>query len=124
MEMRVQPFKSKFRTFERLESRYALAGNVTASIDGSGNLLILGDSLANGITFTETSTGKFALTGTQAGGSATTINGGAPNNTVNLSGITGSVTIRMLNGDDSIQLPYFNYGGWMIINSGDGNDSI
>jgi hypothetical protein len=114
----------KSRSFERLESRYALAGNVTAVVDGSGNLLINGDALGNGIHFTEVSTGKFDLTGFFAGGADTTINGGAPNNTVHLTGVTGSVTIRGNNGDDQIRIPYFNFGGWFIVNTGDGDDYV
>jgi hypothetical protein len=67
---------SQVRRFESLESRHASAGNILASVDENGNLLIQEEtSLAIGneatsFVVTQLSTGKFRITGFNAGGEA------------------------------------------------------
>src|SRR5688572_15011706 len=61
--------------FESLEKRNLLAGDVTASIR-NGDLVIKGDDLDNGITITAGATaGSVLVTGVNAGGTATNVNG-------------------------------------------------
>ena len=51
----VAKLKTRARTFEALENRNLLAGNVTASQSGSELTIILGDSSANVLTVTQMS---------------------------------------------------------------------
>ncbi|WP_254507641.1 hypothetical protein [Anatilimnocola floriformis] len=59
---------------EGLEGRAVLAGNVWAAAIG-GNLMIQGDAADNGLHLQTMSDGSVQLSGVNAGGSATTING-------------------------------------------------
>ena len=53
----------KLRSIEQLESRQVMAGNVFASVDAGGNLLIRGDIAANSMTLTQIAAGAFDLIG-------------------------------------------------------------
>jgi hypothetical protein len=61
---------------EGLEGRQVLAGNVLATMIG-GNLMIRGDSADNGLHIELQANGTVVVSGVEAGGSATTINGSA-----------------------------------------------
>src|SRR4051812_41895446 len=81
---------------ERLEGRAMLAGNVTAFVDGGGNLIVRGDNNDNAVLVQQTATGQYSVTGVDFADSGvsgfrsgpTNINGSA-NGTVFLSGVTG-----------------------------------
>src|SRR6476646_5579077 len=90
-------------SFESLEIRQMLAGDVTAKI-ANGNLVIKGDSLANGITIAAgTTAGTVVVTGVNAGGAATNVNG-TSNGAVTLSGFAGGLKIDMKGGDDTVTI--------------------
>ena len=109
--------------FESLESRNLLAGDVTASIH-NGDLVIKGDDFANGITITAGATaGTVVITGINAGGSATNVNGTA-NGVVTLSGFTDDLKISMKGGDDTVSITNLDVPGTAEIKGGDGNDTI
>ena len=110
-------------SFESLEERRLLAGDVTAKIDG-GDLVIKGDDLANGIVITAGATaGQVVITGVNAGGSATNVNGTA-NGAVTLSGFTGKLKIKMEGGDDSVSITDLETSGKAKIKVGDGDDTL
>jgi hypothetical protein len=119
----VRPRSSGRRCFfESLEDRQMLAGDVTAKISG-GNLVIKGDSLANGITIAAGSTaGTVVVTGVTAGGSATTVNSGTT--AVTLSGFTGGLKIDMKGGDDSVTITDLTVTGDAKLEGGRGDDTF
>jgi hypothetical protein len=77
-------------TFESLENRQLLAGNVTASIN-NGNLTVKGDNLDNQIQFS--AAGITGLTGTTVNGSAAAFP---------LTGLTGRVKLDLKGGNDTV----------------------
>ena len=81
------------RTFESLENRSMLAGNVTAAVDGGGNLTITGDAKANTIYIAETSSGGWRIQGL-----STKINGHAK--IFVTAPVTGNITVDMGDGND------------------------
>ncbi len=81
---------------EQLENRLVPAGNVTASVT-AGVLSIDGLSGANGILLTQTGN-LFTVTGQQAGGAATNVNG-KPNGTFTHA-VTGRIIIVLGDGND------------------------
>jgi hypothetical protein len=87
---------------ERLEPRALLAGDVVAFLDGSGNLIVIGDGAANGIDLDLF--GGFTVAGTDAGGSPTRVNG-EPNGTATFT-VTGEGDIRLFlgGGDDLLEV--------------------
>jgi hypothetical protein len=118
--------RRKFRacSFESLEDRRLLAGDVTARIV-NGDLEIRGDNADNGITITAGATaGSVVITGINAGGAATNVNGTA-NGAVTLSGLTDDFKIKMRGGNDSVTIT----GPLSVpddaeIEGGDGNDTF
>ena len=118
--------RRNFRTcsFESLEDRRLLAGDVTAQIV-RGDLVINGDSADNGITITAGATaGTVVITGINAGGTATNVNGTA-NGAVTLSGLSDDFKIKMRGGDDTVTIT----GPLTVpddadIDGGDGNDTF
>ena len=87
--MKTNQLRRKAIAFEQLESRELMAGNVVASVQGN-MLLLWGDGEANGVTLTyNAGSKKYQVTGKDAGGSPTTINGldtAQAGNTVELGG--------------------------------------
>jgi hypothetical protein len=109
-------------SFEALEGRQMMAGDVTAKISG-GDLVIKGDSLANGITIAAgTTAGTVVVTGITAGGSATTVNGGTT--AVTLSGFTGDLKIDLKGGDDNVSVTGLAVSDDGKIKAGRGADTV
>lgn len=117
--------------FEPLERREMMAGNVMASVHGQ-MLLLWGDDAANGVNITYNAADKtYRVTGKDAGGSPTTINGldtSLPANVVSL-GNAKQVAVYLNGGDDA-----FSVGSpqavdtviakWFTVNTGEGNDTV
>ena len=88
--------KGRRCSFESLESRQLLAGNVTFKIV-NGNAVIKGDKLDNAIVVTEAVAGSITVT---SGANATTINGAA--GPITLTGFTGALKIDLGKGADNL----------------------
>lgn len=117
--------RRKFRScsFESLEDRRLLAGDVSASIV-QGDLVIEGDSQDNGISITAGATpGTVVVTGINVGGSATNLNGTA-NGSVTLSGFTDDLKIKMKGGNDAVTITGLTVPDDADIDGGDGNDTF
>jgi hypothetical protein len=96
-----QPTKTARRYgFEGLEARELMAGNVDITLQ-SGNLLLTGDNLGNGVQVRQISDNKFAIVGIKQAGANTTINGAGFQI---VSGVTGNVTFNMNGGNDQIDI--------------------
>src|SRR6187401_1944081 len=131
MPMKTNQLRRKAIAFEQLESRELMAGNVVASVQGN-MLLLWGDGEANGVTLTyNAGSKKYQVTGKDAGGSPTTINGldtAQAGNTVELGGAK-TVAAYLNGGDDD-----FNFGSpqaadmviakWFSVSMGEGNDKV
>src|SRR5262245_4854326 len=109
---------------EQLEIRHALAGDVMGVMYGE-MLVVWGDAEANGVVLTYDSTSlTYHVTGQDAGGSPTTINGQAADS---FAGVK-SVAVLLNGGDDA-----FSVGSaaavdmvidqWLSIDMGEGNDT-
>jgi hypothetical protein len=120
-----RPESARARTFERLEIRHALAGDAMAVMYGE-MLVVWGDAEANGVVLTYVSTAQaYHVTGKDAGGAATTINGQA---SASFTGVK-QVYVGLNGGDDE-----FSVGSpaavdtvisqWLSIEMGAGNDSV
>src|SRR5262245_19355375 len=77
---------------ECLEPRAMLAGNVTASVNGSGNLTITGSNADNQIEITQVDVDSYLISGTD-----TTINGETE---LQVDGVQGSLTVDLKGGAD------------------------
>lgn len=88
--------KKSVRSFERLETREMMAGNVTASVI-SGDLLVNGDNSANLFQMTEVSGNRWKITG--LGG--TKINGKTQ---VTTQAVTRDVQIDAAGGNDNVTI--------------------
>jgi hypothetical protein len=116
---------------ELLEKRELMAGDVSAYVTGQ-MLIIWGDAADNGVTLTsDSATQKYQISGRDAGGSPTTINGldtTQPANVVEFSGVK-QVFVGLNGGNDD-----FEVGStvavdtviqkWMTIEMGDGDDQV
>lgn len=135
--------RKSFLSFEKLEDRTVMAGNVTA-IDASGYLLLFGDGADNQVAITQNANGTLNV----AGATGTTINGqssatlgaatrgalilmGEGNDTLSITGtaasalnIGSSTTIDLGGGNDTLNLSNFGTTGSLTINGGFGNDTI
>lgn len=89
----------RFLSFETLESRLPLAGDVVVKVSGSGNVTMTGDNASSQISMTQTASGKFTITGNN--GENFKVNGlaGTPG-PVFLTGVTGSISVNQKGGDD------------------------
>jgi hypothetical protein len=121
----MSPRRQRFFSLETLEVRHALAGDVMAVMYGQ-MLVVWGDAEANGAVLTyDSTTLSYHVTGQDAGGSPTTINGQTE---AVLSGVQ-SVAVLLNGGDDT-----FSVGSpeavdvvisqWLSIDMGDGNDNV
>lgn len=110
-------------SFEHLEDRRLLAGDVTAQII-RGDLVIRGDNLDNGITIAAgTVAGTIVVTGTSAGGAATNVNGNA-NGAVTLTGFTDDFDIKLKGGNDVITISNLTVRDSLKLKLGKGNDTV
>jgi hypothetical protein len=114
--------RDRRRSFESLESRQVMAGNITAVIDAGGNLVITGDDLENGLYITQSEQGEFQILGLEANGAATTINGSTE--LITLKNVTGSITIKTGIGNDITQVEFFNHTGNLTIDTQLGQDIV
>ena len=108
-------------TFQSLENRCLMAGNVTAAVQNH-SLVINGDNNGNGITIRQTATGQFTVIGSE-----TTINGKTSPQT--FSGITGDFKINLKGGDDVLvidnatqSVPVLTLPGNLNVDLGSGSD--
>jgi hypothetical protein len=109
-------------SFERLEERQMLAGDVTAQII-KGDLVIRGDDFDNGITITAgTVAGTIVVTGVSAGGAATRVNGTA-NGAITLSGFNDDFKIKMKGGNDTVTITSLTVRDSLKLKLGKGNDT-
>ncbi len=109
--------QKKGRSFERLETRTLMAGNVTAAVVG-GNLTITGDSSPNVISLHEIGdTGQWRITG----GIKTAINGNL--DSLVTAPVTGDITIDLNGGNDRLTVQNGNIPGNLTVTMGDGNDA-
>ena len=99
-------FPRKVLRVERLENRELMAGDVLAHVEGP-MLIIWGDAADNGVTLTYSSaTQSYRVSGRDAGGSATTINGldtSQPGNIVEFSGVN-QVYVGLNGGNDDFEV--------------------
>lgn len=110
-------------SFESLEDRRLLAGDVIAKIV-NGNLVVKGDNLDNGIAITAgANAGDVVVTGVNAGGSATNVNGTA-NGVVTLTGFSGDLNIKMKRGNDSVAITWITTSGKAKVKGGHGDDTF
>jgi hypothetical protein len=113
-------------SFERLEPRAMLAGDVHVFMDRGGNLHIIGDKQDNGIQIDQF--GEITVQGIDAGGRPTRVNG-VENGTVEfeVSG-EGDIKIRLGRGDDIVRVGErsddVNASDDLEIDTGHGNDEI
>ncbi len=105
--------------FEQLESRFAMAGNVLAHVNG-GNLIVVGDDAGAVITMSQPRPGQFTLTG-----DGTTINGSPQPAT--FSKVTGNVRFDFGAGDDSLTFDEsspIRVNGNLSLNGGKGSNTV
>src|SRR5580700_11193475 len=108
---------------ERLEDRTLLSGNVTATVTGAGNLLVVGDAKGNEILIQSTSGGALQVSSLDG---TTTINGGS--SPFSTTGVTGNVAVFMKQGADVVDV-----GGTgmlttlpknLFVDTGSGDDTV
>ncbi len=117
----IYKFKNRAKSFESLENRNLLAGNVIAS-SGTGALIIWGDNSANVITVTQVSSTSFKVAG-----AGTKVNGS--NSAQTFTGVVDGIFINLCGGSDVLTLKNLNiYGSSGEISLGvmlgDGNDAL
>ena len=107
---------------ENLEDRNLMAGDVAVQVTG-GSLVLTGDQESNGVELVSTGVeGQYIVTGLDAGGDATTVNG--ESTALVVDGVTRSVHVRLGDGDDTLQAPNLNVDGPMRVRMGRGNDAV
>src|SRR5688500_15277002 len=121
-------FKPSFRrqlSFENLERRQLLAGNVNVSIDVNGNLVLNGDIGDNHVVVTRGSFSTLLVSGgrsvTSDSSTVTRINGQTTTLSFNT---TGGVILDMDEGDDRVLLTDMGLQGNVIGSLGLGNDQL
>lgn len=128
-----QPVRTATRKlmFQNLESRSMMAGDVTAAVVG-GDLVLTGDNQDNAIVVKQFLGNQFIVSGQNADGSATTINGQANQ----LFTFNGDVRVQLNGGDDKVtfdkpqlSIPGFSgseskFPGAIAVDGGDGNDQL
>ena len=109
--------RRSMRTFETLENRSMLAGNVVAAVDGGGNLTITGDAKSNIIYLAETASGGWRIQGLD-----TKINGHAK--TFVTAPVTGNISVDMGDGNDQITMQDGRVLGNLSVQMGNGKNSM
>jgi hypothetical protein len=128
------------RSFERLETRQLMAGNVTAAVVG-GNLTITGDNTANVVTMQEVGdTGQWKITLGErtwadnhvksfvtdpvTGGITVDLGGGGDTLIVKNGSVAHNLTVMMGDGDDTTTLQNLDIGTFLHYEGGSGNDHL
>jgi len=116
---RTNSSQSRRLSFDLLESRTLLAGNVTANVVG-GSLIVTGDDLDNRFIISQFQrpAGEFFLV---AQGDDTTFNG-QPNVVVN--GVTKDIRISTMGGNDAVGLVDVEVPGSLLFDGGEGNNDL
>lgn len=123
--------RARSLSIESLESRHLMAGNVSASVSGP-LLTITGDEAGNGVSLTYNATTKtYRVTGVDAAGSPTSLNGQNPAGASNFADFpnVSQVTVKLNGGNDQ-----FSVGSaaavdtviskFLQIDMGDGDDQV
>jgi hypothetical protein len=105
------------RTFETLENRSLLAGNVVAAVDGGGNLTITGDAKSNTIYLAETAHGGWRIQGLD-----TKVNGHGK--TFVTAPVTGNISVDMGSGNDQFFMQDGRVPGNLSVQMGNGKNSM
>lgn len=112
-------------SFESLEPKQLLAGDVTVSMVG-GNLSVRGDDAANQIAITAgTAANSLVIQGLE--GTTVTMAGSttpAPATGLEVSGVRGIVTVNMQGGDDSVSISDVQLRRGLTVATGAGNDDV
>jgi hypothetical protein len=86
-------------SFQQLENRLTMAGNVVASVS-SHSLYLTGDSRANNLQIVQVGSGQYQVTGKDG----TTINGQAQKT---FSGVTADLIANLYGGNDTLKIGYY-----------------
>jgi large repetitive protein len=112
-------------SFERLESRHLMAGNIAAVMTGR-DLLIEGDDFANTLSVSQSALNNVVLRGlapdefiaqTRINGVDTSLFG------LTFENVTGNIVVRMRGGDDRLFFTGGRFAGPLTIDLGLGNDA-
>ena len=106
---------------ESLESRTLLAGDVAVAIV-DGDVFVRGDEAANHLVMATDDAGALVIDGRALAGSPTTINGQPGPFVVN--NFENSIQIRMLAGNDVVQIPQGNFAEHVFVGTGRGADRV
>jgi hypothetical protein len=113
--------KRRIFRVERLETRQLLAGNVTAALNASGDLLISGDALDNVVVITQNMAGDVNVQGV----ANTSINGVLNGSATFLVGdLSGNATIDLWAGADELDVNQVEVPGNVAISTGADDDSV
>jgi len=97
--------------FESLETRQMLAGDVKAIVTNSGTAKITGDNYSNGVTIAPgLNEFEVVVTGINAGGLATRVNG-VPNGAVTLPNVIHGMEVNLGNGNNIVRINNLNNNG-------------
>lgn len=121
-----QAFRKRQLSFESLEGRELLAGNINAGLDVNGNLVLTGDVNNNHVIVTRAFfSNQIIVQGGQSGSgdsnSSTLINGVNASRSFNT---TGGVIVNMGDGNDRVMLTDIGVQGNVTGNLGRGNDQF
>ena len=106
---------------EHLEDKNLMAGDVAVNVIGN-SLMVRGDVEANGVQIVSAAEdGQFIVRGMDAGGAATTINGGDEPLVVE---DVDRIYIRLGAGDDQLRMPQLSLRGSMRVSMGAGDDVV
>src|SRR5919108_233298 len=103
------------RSFEPLEDRHLLAGNVFVDVNEDGDLVITGDDNSNFVDIEGTGVdGQYVVTGSD--GTSIFFEGVLqPTGTVTVTGATGSIIVDLNAGNDTLHMNNVNVGDDDII---------
>jgi hypothetical protein len=114
--MKTKMQTNRSMSFERLEDRTMLAGNVAAAIDNSGNLKLTGDANNNIVALSQAANGKWVVKGLLG----TTINGAAKRSFY----VENGLKANLGNGNDGIAILKGEFYGNVCVNTGNGTDGV
>jgi hypothetical protein len=112
-------------SFEGLESKQMLAGNVVVNLTG-GNLFVTGDEAGNQISITAgTDANTFVIKGLE--GTTVTLAGSstpAPETGLVVTGVRGHVNVNLKEGADAVEASQAEFRRGLSIETGAGNDTV